>query len=87
MTTVRYRINDKRNYNNGNLGWPNWPGHCGQVGMCDNSSANMPLSAAHTGGSMVALADGSVRFLADGTDIVLLARACIRDDGAAITLP
>jgi prepilin-type N-terminal cleavage/methylation domain-containing protein len=87
MTTVRYRVNDKRNYSNANLGWPNWPGHCGQVGLCQNTSSNVPLNSAHTGGVLIALVDGSVRFLADGTDPVLLARASIRDDGAAITLP
>ena len=87
MTTIRYRINDKRNYANNNLGWPNWPGHCGQVGMCENSSANMPLSAAHPGGTMIALADGSVRFLPETMDLAVLGRLAIRDDGQPIQLP
>jgi prepilin-type N-terminal cleavage/methylation domain-containing protein len=87
MTTIRYRVNDKKNFGNANAGWPNWPGHCGQVGMCDNSSTNVPLNSAHPGGTVIALADGSVRFLPEVTQPMILARLAIRDDGQAFQLP
>jgi prepilin-type N-terminal cleavage/methylation domain-containing protein len=89
LTTVRYRINDKKNISNNNLGWPNWPGTCGStgVGMCENASGNTPLNSAHPGGVLIGIADGSVRFLADTTDLATVARLVTRDDGQPLQLP
>jgi prepilin-type N-terminal cleavage/methylation domain-containing protein/prepilin-type processing-associated H-X9-DG protein len=80
FTTIRYRINAK-------TGWkaatpyvgvsnPRWSGE----------DANVPLVSAHTGGVNVLVADGSVRFLADGTDLLMLARFATRDDGGVFNI-
>jgi prepilin-type N-terminal cleavage/methylation domain-containing protein/prepilin-type processing-associated H-X9-DG protein len=79
MTTVRYAINQK-------TGWPNAPGNCGAVGVCDNTPTNVPLNSAHSGGVNVVLADGSVRFLRDSTPLVTLAQLATRNDGTVVTL-
>jgi prepilin-type processing-associated H-X9-DG protein len=41
----------------------------------------------HQGGANFAMGDGSVRFLADGLDLLTLQRLCMHQDGAAVTLP
>ena len=51
---------------------------------CFGISPNRPLLSKHTGGAHVGLADGSVRFLSDSTDLLLLKRLCTRDDGAVL---
>lgn len=45
---------------------------------------NTPLSSYHTGGVHVLLADGSTRFLGDNTNLVLIQRLCVRDDGQTV---
>jgi len=77
MTTVRYNINQKR-------GWPDAPGNCGSLGVCDNVGNNIPLNSAHPGGINVLLCDGSVRFLSDTLDLAILARLATRDDGQTV---
>lgn len=42
---------------------------------------NTPLSSFHTGGVHVLLNDGSVRFLSENSDVTLLQKLCVRDDG------
>ena len=76
LTSVRYQINQKR-------GWPD-AGDCGGMGVCSNFGCNIPLNSAHTGGVNVALADGSVRFLADTTALLTLAQLATRDDGMSV---
>lgn len=75
--TIRYRINQK-------TGWPNPPGNCGSLGVCDNTSTNPPLTAAHTGGVNAVFGDGSVRFLNDNLALSTLGLLATRDDGQSI---
>lgn len=80
FTTIRYRINQK-------FGWtfaaPN-------VGVSpqrwQSEGANVPLISAHPGGVNVLVGDGSVRFLSDNTDLLMLARYATRDDGGVLQL-
>ena len=51
------------------------------VGSEGNIGANRPFLSAHTGGANVALADGSVHFLSDSTDLLTLFNLGDRDDG------
>ena len=78
LVTVRYQNNQLR-------GWPNG-GDCSK-GVCPNFGSNVPLNSAHGNGVNVGLADGSGRFLANNTPLLLLAQFATRDDGAAITPP
>jgi len=45
---------------------------------------NTPLTSYHTGGVHVLLADGAVRFLSNNTDLALIKKLCVRDDGTVI---
>jgi prepilin-type N-terminal cleavage/methylation domain-containing protein len=74
MTTIRWAINQKK-------GWPDNPGNCGSVGVCDNLGTNIPLNSAHSGGVQAARCDGSVQFLNDSLSMDVLARLATRDDG------
>jgi prepilin-type processing-associated H-X9-DG protein len=47
-------------------------------------SANTPLNSFHTGGINALLADGSVRFVANGVPFATLAKLCARDDGQPV---
>jgi len=51
---------------------------------CNTTTPNRPLISPHVGGAHVALADGSVRFLGNSTDLLLLKQLATRDDGFAI---
>jgi prepilin-type N-terminal cleavage/methylation domain-containing protein/prepilin-type processing-associated H-X9-DG protein len=77
-TTIRYAINRK-------TGWPDAPGNCGTVGVCENSSSNAPLTATHSGGVNSLMGDGSVRFLRDSLPLDVLGRLAIRDDGQVLS--
>jgi type II secretory pathway pseudopilin PulG len=77
MTTVRYAINRK-------TGWPDAPGNCGSLGVCDNLGTNIPLNSAHSGGINVVLGDASVRFLRDSLPVQTLAQLATRDDGTVL---
>lgn len=82
ITTIRYAINQG--------GWasnPSGGGYNPGGGVCDNVCNNIPLSSGHPGGCNVALADGSVRFLSNTTDLNVLFYAASRDDGRSVTLP
>jgi prepilin-type N-terminal cleavage/methylation domain-containing protein/prepilin-type processing-associated H-X9-DG protein len=65
-TTVRYGI--------GHKDWGS-PGVGVQYYGC-----NRPIQSAHPGGAHVAMGDGSVHFLAEGTDLQLFYSLCNRDD-------
>jgi prepilin-type N-terminal cleavage/methylation domain-containing protein/prepilin-type processing-associated H-X9-DG protein len=80
MTTIRYPINQK-------TGWPNPPGNCGSMGVCDNYGSNIPLNAAHVGGVNVLFGDGHIGFLRNSTGTDVLAMLAIRDDGRTFQLP
>jgi prepilin-type N-terminal cleavage/methylation domain-containing protein/prepilin-type processing-associated H-X9-DG protein len=78
FTSIRYRINQK-------TGWaPRVP----YVGVSperwNSEGANVPLVSAHSGGVNALFGDGSVRFLKDSTDLLMLARYATRDDGGVI---
>jgi prepilin-type N-terminal cleavage/methylation domain-containing protein/prepilin-type processing-associated H-X9-DG protein len=77
MTTVRYKINRKS-------GWANGNGNCASEGICQNASTNEPLNSAHPGGVNALLGDGSVSYLNDNTNLSVLAAYCIRNDGKAL---
>jgi prepilin-type processing-associated H-X9-DG protein len=49
-----------------------------------NDGSGKGLSSRHPGGVNVALADGSVRFIADGVDPETLRRLILRNDGQAV---
>lgn len=77
MTAVRYKINRKS-------GWANGNGNCASEGICQNASTNEPLNSAHPGGVNALLGDGSVKYLNDNMDLSVLAAYCIRNDGKAV---
>jgi prepilin-type N-terminal cleavage/methylation domain-containing protein/prepilin-type processing-associated H-X9-DG protein len=70
LTCVLHRLNEK-SYNA--LGVP---GNCGP---------NRAIQSVHSGGANVALADGSVHFLAESMDIQTLYNLANRDDGNPLT--
>lgn len=84
FTTIRYPIN---HFSNPTHGLPNAPGNCGTWGICDNSSTNRPLNSAHPGGVNVAMADASVRFVAQTINNQVLGLSGFRDDNIATQLP
>jgi hypothetical protein len=49
-------------------------------GVGDNHGPNNPLISAHPGGAMIALTDGSARFISETTDLELLKALADRDD-------
>ena len=62
---VRYKINDDRERRGSNQVWTN----------------NNVLNSFHTGGIHGLLADGSVRFIGDSIQFLLLRNLCVKDDG------
>lgn len=74
MTTIRYNVNKK-------TGWANGNGDCGGAGVCLDYGQNTPINSAHTGGVQILLGDGSVRFINDNVDLAILAALATRDDG------
>ncbi len=52
---------------------------------CFNIFPNRPLLSKHTGGTHIGSADGSVRFLSDSTDLLVLKQLATRDDGAVLS--
>ena len=79
-TTIRWRVNDK---DNGGAGWPPGDGNC-TLGVCRNMGGNIPLNSAHPGGVIVGMADGSADFLAETTNMAVVAQLATRDDGVPI---
>jgi hypothetical protein len=76
ITTVRYAPNFKRVM-----------GPTPLPGCSENHGINNPLQSPHLGGLQAAMADGSVRFISQTTDLGVLLRMAIRDDGVSPTLP
>jgi prepilin-type processing-associated H-X9-DG protein len=74
VTTVRYAINTKDTAAN-----------CTD-GICA-TGANIGIIAPHTGGSNVAMGDGSVQFFGENTELLLLFRLCARNDGGVVSIP
>jgi len=73
LTTVRYAPNAPAI--NNDAAWP---------GIGDNYGSNNPLNSAHTGGVHGLLTDGSVRFLGNNLDMLVLRRLMSRDDGSPV---
>ena len=86
MNTIRWPINDKKGKSQ-SAGWPEAPGNCGSVGVCDNAGTNTPLNSAHPGGVMGLMGDGSVRFIAQTTTMAVVAAIATRDEGISTQLP
>jgi len=80
-TTVYWNINSIRGPNG--TGWTPSPGSVSQ-GVMENTSANSPLRSGHPGGVVVAMADGSSRFLSQQTSLIVLAQLAVRDDGTSV---
>jgi len=80
FTTIRYRINQK-------TGWKAATDYVGvSPSRWQSEGANVPLVSGHGGGVNVLVGDGSVRFLNDNTDLLMLARFATRDDGGVLSL-
>jgi prepilin-type N-terminal cleavage/methylation domain-containing protein len=78
ITTVRYKPDFKRCMD---------PSGSGNLAGCDerhdwnSNGGNNPLQSAHPGGILIALVDGSVQFMSGTTDLGVLLRVAIREDG------
>jgi prepilin-type N-terminal cleavage/methylation domain-containing protein/prepilin-type processing-associated H-X9-DG protein len=80
FTSIRYRINQK-------TGWAFGAANVGVVPQrWQSEGANVPLVSAHSGGVNTLAGDGSVKFLRDSTDLLMLARYGTRDDGNVINI-
>ena len=67
---------------------PNWYWASSGGNPDQNSGGNNTVvNSFHPGGIQVLLADGSVRFLAEGTDLNTLQRLCCKDDGGVTAAP
>jgi len=79
-TTIRYRINQT-------TGWTRSQDYVGVSGSrWQSEGANVPLVSNHSGGVNALAGDGSVRFLSDSTDLLMLARYATKDDGGVLQL-
>jgi prepilin-type processing-associated H-X9-DG protein len=82
-TTIRYRINQKTGWT---CGITAGIGVCGGgPGYWNSEGANVPLVSNHSGGVNALFGDGSVHFITDGADLLMLARLATRDDGGVIS--
>ena len=70
LTSVRHPINEKDALS--------------AVGSLGNLGCNRPIQSAHPGGAHVAVCDGSVQFLTDGTDLEVLFSFADRNDGVPV---
>lgn len=75
VTCVRYRPNFKKVL-----------GSVVQPGCLEDHGINNPLQSAHPGGLLVAFTDGSVQFISQTTDLAILLRIAIRDDGQNVKI-
>lgn len=76
-TTVRYLINQRGIVSNVAQD---------SCDVCDNMGNNIPLSSGHPGGCLVAMGDGSSRFMPNSTTLAILQALCDGSDGTAVTL-
>jgi len=82
-TTIRYAINQKAGWT---CGVGNGIGVCGGgAGFWNSEGANVPLVSNHSGGVNALFGDGSVHFISDSANLLMLARLATRDDGGVIT--
>jgi prepilin-type N-terminal cleavage/methylation domain-containing protein/prepilin-type processing-associated H-X9-DG protein len=88
--TIRYPINQKTGWVKG-TNCPTGGTVVPPTTICGVSDsqwsgegANTPLASNHTGGVNAVFGDGSVHFLANGIDLVTLARLATRDDGQVV---
>lgn len=81
VTTVRYKpqLKEVMNGTSGSVTGP-------APGCAEISGLNNPLQAAHPGGLLVAFVDGSVQFISGTTDLAVLLRIAICDDGQTVKL-
>jgi hypothetical protein len=79
ITTVRYKPDLKKA-----LGTSPLEG-CGEQHH-EGRGVNNPLQSPHPGGILVAMVDGSVQFVSGTTDLGILLRIAIRDDGQNVKL-
>jgi prepilin-type N-terminal cleavage/methylation domain-containing protein len=92
ITTVRWKPDDKACLTPAGATGPNNPvvlPGCGEdPGNTGGSGAghNNPLQSPHPGGILVAMGDGSVQFISGTTDLAVLLRIAIRDDGQNVKL-
>lgn len=82
ITTVRYKPDFKKAMS----GSGHLPG-CDERHDWNSCGINNPLQSAHPGGILVAMVDGSVQFVSGTTDLALLLRLAIRDDGQNVEWP
>ncbi len=81
FTTIRYRPNQRT-----------WVRTVPNTGVFSAShswkceGANVPLASEHSGGVMALAADGSVRFISDNVNLLMLARYATRDDGQVVNI-
>jgi len=76
-TTVRYKINLSLPANNSSI----------PDGIRSNPGANTPLNSNHPGGCVVAISDGSTKFLPETIADLTLARLAHKSDGQVVQLP
>lgn len=74
VTTVRYRPYFKKVISTN------------QPGCAEDHGINNPLQSAHPGGLLVGMVDGSVQFISATTDLAVLLRLAIRDDGQNVVI-
>lgn len=63
------------------------PNVIGTPNFSSANACNTILSSAHTGGVMAVLCDGSVKFIADATELVLLKNLADKNDGNVAAAP
>ena len=85
ITVVRYRPDLKRVMGDGPRGTGGAAG-CTELHYHDQWGVNNPLQSPHPGGILCAFVDGSVQFIAGTTDLGILLRIAIRDDGQNVKL-
>jgi hypothetical protein len=76
----------ERFYNLTSIRYPIGTRTYGLPGVSINHGANNPLVSAHPNGIMSGWVDGSVRFLTNNTDLVVLKSVATRDDGITVTI-
>jgi hypothetical protein len=81
ITTVRYKPDLKKCLAGGTVA-TSAPG-CAET---QPAGHNNPLQSPHPGGILVAFVDGSVQFISGTTDLAVLLRIAIRDDGQNVKL-
>lgn len=86
VTGAAAGANLERFYNLTSIRYPIGTKTYGLPGVSINHGSNNPLVSAHTGGIMAGWADGSVRFLGNSTDLIVLKQYATRDDGNVVNV-